>query len=171
MRAVVGLGLWPAQPRALGAGGTSPRKRDTPSPWGRRLLWSDCGCYSASSVEACHGRVKPIGKASGGCGSQDSTHGMGGHAPWQTHPRCHGGTTPRVVLARAPFCHQRMESTGVQLVPDRFSSVLRGKCFLPITVLYLLLPPCGWKLLSHQAPDLEVAAFFPPVAIYQGTKP
>lgn len=28
------------------------RKRDTPSPWGRRLLRSDCGCYSAPSAEA-----------------------------------------------------------------------------------------------------------------------
>lgn len=74
----------------------------------------------------------PMAKPPWGSGSRDGTRGTGGRAPQQPHPHRRGGTTPGGVLARTPFCHQKTESTGVQLVPDHFSSVLRGKCFLPV---------------------------------------
>lgn len=139
-----------------------PRKRDTPSPWGRRLLRSDCGCYSAPDAEA-----ESVGKAPAGLGSQDGTHGTEGHAPQQTHPRCRGGTTPGVSWREPPSATR----AGNALDPASASSLFlgfKGRVFFARTVLYLLLPPRGWKLLSHQAPDLEVAAFFSPRCHFPG---
>lgn len=133
-RAAVGPGLWAAQPGALGAGG-SPRGSATPPLCGE----GDCSGRTVDvTVHPARGPPRPgwgepVGKASGGSGSQDGTCGTGGRAPRQLHLRCCSRTTSGGVLARAPSCHpQGTESTGVQLVPDRFSSVLRGKCFLPV---------------------------------------
>lgn len=151
---------------SLGAGGLHPpRKRDTPSLWGKRLLWSECGCYSAPSVEA-----DSVGKAPVDLGSQDGTCAMEGQASRQPHPHCRGGTMPGVSWRELPSATR----AGNTLDPVSASSLFlsfKGKVFFAHTVLYLLLPPREWKLLSHQAPDLEVAAFFLLVAIFQGTKP
>lgn len=110
--------------------GGPPRKRNTPSPQGRRPLhvgvWmlqcAQCGGLPIAAGES------PSAKPPGARAARTAPAAR--VLPGSRVPAV--GPQPGGVLARAPFCHQRTESTGVQLVPDRFSSVLRGKCFLPI---------------------------------------
>lgn len=95
--------------------GGHPEEARHPLSGGRRLLWSDCGCYSAPR----HGGSR-VGRAPGRGQPRDGTHcaARGGCAPaaasWPPWRDRTGG------VWRQPSRQERMRSTGVQLVPDAF---------------------------------------------------